>query len=1270
MMMQCVKQQQQSQESMVKLVSKLVKEKETTVPHTTATTSTHTHVGNAERSHTLARQPEATPAATRESSGTCITFNGAPAEEDDGGIDGTYGDAYENFTARGGTAYGSSTFPAARGGFTRGRGGTPHMTSTYASHTATPHTGQFTLPEPEAFKGDIQDWPRFWEEWTHYVSQTMPDDISKCRLLKKLLQGSVRDIIQCYRDTSADYKNLSEALKKRFDKPGAVRSCLRRKLADIPRQERESPAALRAFFTQIEAVLRQLKDVGEDTEHYSFVDMVELKLGPRLSAHVIPQKRTCKLEEWTVTKLLTLVENYVLDAEEIAINREVTSSQTLTKEKDGRDHHAKRVNTLQTHSNPYEEEIPVGFELEPEAKQSPARQPPAPEVNPAAVFLIQHVWPKELLGKRSCPPQMGQRPSRSSNRQPDRVQKPCLFCLLSGQSTTAHRSSACTKYSTWLQRRDLLESKDHYIRCLQPHTKRDDCPKRKLSDQCWQKCHAQKDKLGNLIRSPRNHHALLCSVRYPDPKDKKHVNWVKQNESTKGYSSDESDHSAIDTAPQLFADYGDEPPTDSEDEGPYISMSVTQKEETTMAIGAHKRTLMMTAMVDVSNASDASLKQPSAIFFDTGSSDTLITKELASQLGRRGGRNLQQTASAPLTEGAIEKALTRPRLAVLTTSVQPQVLIGIDQQHLFRLVPRSESLPNGFAVWDSSLGPILCGRGEAEPQNKAETVQTVDLVFGTTRPEAPTKVPVRSNAVSVIVSKSPELQAIESMASLEGIGIESLEKVNEEELILERHRESLNRLENGRYEVSFPFRDEILELLRVGKHPRHILPTNYGPALARLNSVWQTHLRDNPQSREAYSNTFELQLSLKIIEKVSNMDDKGLPWLVHYLAHHPVLRADKPTQLRIVFDGSRAAEILIIGDIEKAFLQIGLRLEDRDVTRFLWLKDPSKPPTQENLVVYRYCRIPFGLNSSPFLLLATIDHHLRQVGSTVSSEVRLNTYSDNVFLLAHTPEEGVAKYNEAKLIFSEMKMNIREFISNDSQFSEAIPQEDRAKQTKESTLGHEWDSQRDVWVFRLPEPNPFKRAQETCTESSNGEGTTTPAPAEQTVMVSRKVKTAKFLTKRVLLSILHALWDPLGYFGPLTLQARLVHQELWALDAKLKWDAPVPEPITKAWEAATASWSGVSFEIQRHLFSERRPASLQLHVFVDASADGYGGVAYLRVKTADSTAYTRIVYAKNRVKSRKPVLTIPRKELMAALIGCRMVTFLRKELLPELKRLH
>ena len=73
----------------------------------------------------------------------------------------------------------------------------------------------------------------------------------------------------------------------------------------------------------------------------------------------------------------------------------------------------------------------------------------------------------------------------------------------------------------------------------------------------------------------------------------------------------------------------------------------------------------------------------------------------------------------------------------------------------------------------------------------------------------------------------------------------------------------------------------------------------------------------------------------------------------------------------------RLHQIAIVADIEKAFLQIGIQPNQRDVTRFLWLKDSGETRVQsDNIQEYRFCSVPFGLISSPFLLGATIKSHL------------------------------------------------------------------------------------------------------------------------------------------------------------------------------------------------------------------------------------------------------------------------------------------------------
>lgn len=55
----------------------------------------------------------------------------------------------------------------------------------------------------------------------------------------------------------------------------------------------------------------------------------------------------------------------------------------------------------------------------------------------------------------------------------------------------------------------------------------------------------------------------------------------------------------------------------------------------------------------------------------------------------------------------------------------------------------------------------------------------------------------------------------------------------------------------------------------------------------------------------------------------------------------------------------RMNRIGIVANIEKAFLQVGLQVEDRNAIRFFWLKDTSLLSTDTNIEVNRFCRVRF-----------------------------------------------------------------------------------------------------------------------------------------------------------------------------------------------------------------------------------------------------------------------------------------------------------------------
>ena len=72
----------------------------------------------------------------------------------------------------------------------------------------------------------------------------------------------------------------------------------------------------------------------------------------------------------------------------------------------------------------------------------------------------------------------------------------------------------------------------------------------------------------------------------------------------------------------------------------------------------------------------------------------------------------------------------------------------------------------------------------------------------------------------------------------------------------------------------------------------------------------------------------------------------------------------------------RLHKYAILGDVSQAFLQISLDPTDRDMTSFLWYrlvpKSQGSNDMTEDVITYRFTRLPFGLTCSPFLLSATI----------------------------------------------------------------------------------------------------------------------------------------------------------------------------------------------------------------------------------------------------------------------------------------------------------
>ena len=72
--------------------------------------------------------------------------------------------------------------------------------------------------------------------------------------------------------------------------------------------------------------------------------------------------------------------------------------------------------------------------------------------------------------------------------------------------------------------------------------------------------------------------------------------------------------------------------------------------------------------------------------------------------------------------------------------------------------------------------------------------------------------------------------------------------------------------------------------------------------------------------------------------------------------------------------------------------------------------------------------------------------------------------------------------------------------------------------------------------------------------------------------------------------------------------------------------------------------------------------SVELHHFADAGSIGYAACSYVRYVDINGAISVHLLFGKSRVVPLKPVLTVPRLELIADTLSVQLAKVLRKEL--------
>ena len=457
------------------------------------------------------------------------------------------------------------------------------------------------------------------------------------------------------------------------------------------------------------------------------------------------------------------------------------------------------------------------------------------------------------------------------------------------------------------------------------------------------------------------------------------------------------------------------------------------------------------------------------------------------------------------------------------------------------------------------------------------------------------------------------------------------------------------------------------------------LPNNYTAAYAMLKSTERRLMKD-PDLAKTYEEQITDMIERGVARKLTESELKEYTGPIYYLSHHEVINEDsKSTPCRIVFNSSarfcnqtlndywgkgpdmmnnllgvlmrfRSNKVAMAGDISKMYHAVGISQVDQHTHRFLWRKTMDARPD-----IYIMTAVSFGDKPAAAIaglaLTKTAMIGKEKYPEAANTVIR-NSYVDD--LLDSFDDQSKARQiaSEIEELLGHCGFRIKEWVLS-SEVAKKGPHEIGAPPTisqagacSTKVLGIVWNPENDRLSFAARVNFSQKKRKIHTMPNLTENNLIQNVPA--------------ILTRRMILSQVNGIYDPIGLAVPFTVTAKILLRKLTA--EKFDWDDPISEEDRVKWMNFFLQMFAME-KITFHRSTKPQDAvgDPTLVVFSDASEDAFGACAYARWEKKDGSYESRLIAAKSRLAPIKRI-TMPRLELNGALMAARIQQFIVSEL--------